>query len=182
MDIKKRLESFKNSEGFFTFIVILLVFEFCLIAIAFPGAKEAVEKGLTYNMTFNRAEASEVVRETVGSLAAKPAGEFSDQHDAHVPGTETSIDQLVRRYFGSEYGMARAIMIAESGGEPTRVGDTHLKKYSYGLFQINQTWHHYSKRELLDPETNIRIAKEIRDRYGWTQWTTFRTEQYKNYL
>jgi hypothetical protein len=89
---------------------------------------------------------------------------------------------IIKKYFPGEEKLAYAIMMCESSGEADRIGDTHMKKYSYGLFQINQTWHELSEKELLDPETNVRYAKELRDKSGWSQWSCFKNGGFNKFL
>ena len=56
----------------------------------------------------------------------------------------------------------------------------------YGTMQINSC--HSDKvngdlNALLDEETNIRVAKQIRDSWqGWNAWTVFNRGTYKKYL
>jgi hypothetical protein len=93
------------------------------------------------------------------------------------------IEFLIEKYFGEEEkNLAVAIAWCESSLDPSRIGDTHLRRSSYGLFQINQIWHDYSEETLLDAEENIKIAKQIKDKYGWTQWTCYKNNGYKKFL
>jgi len=94
----------------------------------------------------------------------------------------TSIDSKLKDTFGEEYNIAKAVMMAESRGNCKAVGDTHLARPSIGLFQISQIYHNYDTETLMNPDDNIRIAKEIRTRGGWERWTTYRTGEYLKYL
>jgi hypothetical protein len=95
----------------------------------------------------------------------------------------SDIEKEVYKVFGEEdYPVARAIMLAESGGVADRIGDNHLSKPSIGLFQISQIYHDYSEAILKNTSENIRIAKEIKDKGSWTRWTTYNTGEYKKYL
>ena len=89
---------------------------------------------------------------------------------------------LLKKYFKSEWRTAYAIMMAESGGNPKAIGDTHLKYYSYGLFQINRRWHKYPKEKLLEPEFNIKIAKKIYDERGWKEWGAYKNGSCERWL
>lgn len=76
---------------------------------------------------------------------------------------------LVQRYFGSQTDNAMLTMQKESGCNPQALSSTADR----GLFQINQV--HSAKvggnlAALYDPETNVRIAKQIYDGRGWTAW------------
>jgi len=94
----------------------------------------------------------------------------------------TSIESKLKDTFGEEYQIAKAVMMAESRGNCEAVGDTHLARPSIGLFQISQIYHNYDTKTLMNPDENIRIAKEIRTRGGWERWTTYRTGAYLKYL
>ena len=102
--------------------------------------------------------------------------------EVKVEEKELSIEDKIRKEFGEEGNIAVAIAKAESSLDPSRIGDKHMAKYSYGLFQINQTWHNYPQEKLLDPDFNIKKAKEIKDKYGWSQWTTYKAGQYLSNL
>lgn len=105
-----------------------------------------------------------------------------DKSDGEVDLVASPYDTLLKKYFGDEAKLAYAVMMGESTGDPARIGDTHMAKYSYGLFQINQTWHNFPKEQLLDAEFNIKTAKEIRDSYGWEQWSAYKNGSYKKFL
>jgi hypothetical protein len=94
----------------------------------------------------------------------------------------TSIERKLKDTFGEEYKTARAVMMAESRGNCEAVGDTHLARPSIGLFQISQIYHNYDTETLMNPDENIRIAKEIRDNGGWDRWTTYRDKSYLSYM
>lgn len=101
---------------------------------------------------------------------------------------ETPIPEpdLFEKYFGSEANIARAIAQAESGNRDVISKPNWNGSRDYGRMQINSI--HADKvngdlNALLDPETNIRVAKQIRDSWqGWNAWTVFRSGKYKNYL
>lgn len=95
---------------------------------------------------------------------------------------ELSVEDKIKAVFGDEWKIAYAVMMAESNGDPTRIGDKHLSKPSVGLFQINQIWHPYSTEHLQNPDNNIKIAKEIRDKGSWDRWTTYRTGRYLAFM
>lgn len=92
------------------------------------------------------------------------------------------IEIKLKEVFGEEWKIARAVMLAESGGNPNTIGDRHLAKPSVGLFQICQIWHPYTTEQLQDPEFNIKTAKAIRDSGGWERWTTYRNKSYLRFL
>jgi len=86
---------------------------------------------------------------------------------------------LVKKHFPpDQWANAMRIMSAENGaGNPNAIGqnsDRHRSK-DYGLFQINDYWQRdrfQDVNELLDPETNVRLAAEIWRDGGWGLWTT----------
>lgn len=95
---------------------------------------------------------------------------------------ELSIEEQICKTFGKDCKTAIAVAKAESSLNPNAIGDTHLSKPSYGLFQISKIYHDYTVETLLNPVENIRIAKQIKDNGGFERWTTYRTGQYLKYL
>jgi len=95
---------------------------------------------------------------------------------------------LFDKYFGSEAPLMRAICQAENGTqEPSRVSKPNKNgSVDIGLCQINSI--HADKvggnLELLkDAETNIRVAKEIRDSWeSWNAWTCYKNGSYKQFI
>ena len=83
--------------------------------------------------------------------------------------------------------MAYAIMMAESKGVADRVSPPNKGKHpskDYGLFQINSYWQRNrfnNTSELLDPETNVRLASQIYNDSGWDAWSTFHNGKYLEY-
>lgn len=97
----------------------------------------------------------------------------------HSPQVEVKI----REAFPEDPDTAVAIAKCESQLDPTRIGDTHMTFPSVGLFQINQTWHKYDTKTLQNADENIRIAKEIKDRWGnWNAWSCYKFGFYQKYL
>jgi len=83
---------------------------------------------------------------------------------------------LVKKYFPeSEVDYALEIIHCESSGNP-KAHNLNYNTYdnSYGLFQINLwgklQYHRPSPQELVDPEKNIKFARELWDRCGWEAW------------
>jgi len=93
------------------------------------------------------------------------------------------IVEKIRKVFSEDPDTAVAIAQCESSLDPERIGDTHMKFPSVGLFQVNQTWHKYDTATLQDPDQNIRIAKEIKDRWGnWNAWSCYKQGYYKKFI
>lgn len=106
------------------------------------------------------------------------------------------IDDILRQagFTGPQLQMARAIMLAESGGRPTAhnpnagTGDN-----SYGLFQINmlgdmgparrRQFGLSSNEALFDPLTNARVAYQMsQGGTNWSPWSTYKTGAYRKYM
>lgn len=82
--------------------------------------------------------------------------------------------------------MALAISQAENG---TRQCDRVSKPNSngtrdFGIFQLNEIHlkKGYTERDFKDCLTNIKIAKAMFDRQGWTPWSTLHNGAYKRFL
>ena len=109
------------------------------------------------------------------------SAENGEQQD--LGSSPLSVEDKIRKVFGEEGDIAVAVAKCESSLDHSRYGDLHMDYPSIGLFQINQTWHKYSDETLLDADENIRIAKEIRDRWGnWRAWTCWKNDGYKKFM
>jgi hypothetical protein len=80
-----------------------------------------------------------------------------------------------------------AVMQAESGCNPTSVGDTRpingLLAPSCGLFQIRTLKGRPSCEALKDPATNIEWAYKISNNgTNWKPWSVFTNQKYIKYL
>lgn len=96
---------------------------------------------------------------------------------------QVEVIEKIKKAFPGEEELAVAVAKCESSLDPSRIGDTHMKYPSIGLFQINQTWHKYDTKTLQNPDENIRIAKEIKDRWGnWNAWSCYKFDYYKKHL
>lgn len=116
-----------------------------------------------------------VVSEDISKALAKV-------EEVKVASSVPDIEQMILAEFGEDAETAILVSMAESRMNPQAIGDTHLSKPSYGLFQISRIYHDYSVETLLDPAENIKIAHKIASSgRGWNNWTTFRNGQYLNY-
>ena len=94
---------------------------------------------------------------------------------------------------GNDAQTMAAIMKAESGGRT----DAHNPNAStgdnsYGLAQVNmygglgparlKQFGLKNNAQLLDPQTNLRAAKQIRDSSGFGAWSTYKSGAYKQFL
>lgn len=102
----------------------------------------------------------------------------------------SNYDGLLQAHFGSSWLIARAVMMAESGGRSDAIGDGHLTYYvngikfgySVGLFQIRQLPGRPSTTSLMSPEFNIRHAAGMWRSQGWKPWSAYKNGAYKRYL
>ena len=108
---------------------------------------------------------------------------YENSESLVVKAKPESIKSKIKEVFGEDWNVAQAVAMAESRMNPDAVGDKHLSKPSYGVFQISRIYHNYPIETLLDPDENIRIAKEISSKgRGFENWTTYRTGQYLEHL
>lgn len=104
------------------------------------------------------------------------------------------LDTLVRAGFsGTGLRRAFAVLMAESSGRPEAVNnDPNTGDLSYGLFQINMIGNMGPERrarfglrsneDLLDPDTNARVAYEISNGgRSWSAWTTYEGDTYNKF-
>ena len=91
--------------------------------------------------------------------------------------------KLVLSYFAATYGwnkrIAYAIMMAESGGDPTaqNLRDNHKGcSGSFGLFQL--ACFRGSKEDLLTVPKNIELAYKLWLKEGWNPWSTYHNGKY----
>ena len=89
-------------------------------------------------------------------------------------------------FSGDDLTTAVAIALAESGGNPSAVGDLAIVKPngSIGLWQINTNAHpEYDPAQLTDPQYNANAAYAIYQRAGgFRPWSTFTSGNYMAYL
>jgi hypothetical protein len=84
-----------------------------------------------------------------------------------------------------------AIAMAESSGRPQAFNPRGLDK-SYGLFQVNmygglgparmKQFGLKSEKDLFNPETNVRAAKQILGSQGLGAWSVYKSGKYKEFL
>lgn len=115
-------------------------------------------------LSFGAAEPADVVNEleTVAfEQLADPVERWRPLVEEHFPADEVDTAMCVIRY--------------ESAGNPEA---DNPRSTATGLFQIlGSLWgEHYgvTYEELLDPEVNTRLARDIWDRSGWLAWTAYR--------
>ena len=101
--------------------------------------------------------------------------------EAEVPQEVQSPSSLINKYFRPEdRQVAYAVMMAESGGNPTATNYNTNGTTDKGLFQINTIHGHKST---YDPELNVRYASEIRYSWGsWNAWSVFKSGRYLRFM
>lgn len=93
---------------------------------------------------------------------------------------KNEIEEEIKRVFGYEWLLALSIAKAESGLNPQAVNYNRNGTKDVGVFQINDC-HNFSDSERFDWRTNVRLAKLVRDTYGWTAWVTYNKGSYKKF-
>lgn len=99
---------------------------------------------------------------------------------------------MFKQYFGAEADLAYAVAKAESG-VVSKAGAVNMDgSQDWGVMQINDRWHcpkvgaeAFSEdchNKLLDVETNVRVAKQIRDDSGWGAWSVINNGRYLNFM
>ena len=122
-------------------------------------------------------------QEAVDEVLKVKETNYENSESLVVKAKPESIKSKIKEVFGEDWNVAQAVAMAESRMNPDAVGDKHLSKPSYGVFQISRIYHNYPIETLLDPDENIRIAKEISSKgRGFENWTTYRTGQYLEHL
>lgn len=97
-------------------------------------------------------------------------------------------------FTGPQLQMARAIMLAESGGRATAYNpNAGTGDNSYGLFQINmlgamgparrRQFGLPSNEALFDPLTNAKVAYQMsKGGTDWSPWSTYKSGAYRKYM
>jgi len=89
-------------------------------------------------------------------------------------------------FTGADLDTATAIALAESGGNPSVVGDLNITPGgSIGLWQINLKAHpQYTAAQLIDPQTNANAAFSVYSaaNNSFTPWSTYNSDAYLAYL
>ena len=122
-------------------------------------------------------------QEAVDEVLKVKETNYENSESLVVKAKPESIKSKIKEVFGEDWNVAQAVAMAESRMNPNAIGDKHLSKPSYGVFQISRIYHNYPIETLLDPDENIKIAKEISSKgRGFENWTTYRTGQYLEHL
>lgn len=87
---------------------------------------------------------------------------------------------MAAKYFADDYDTAQAVCMAESGGNPSAVGDGGD---SIGLWQIDTAFHpDADPGQLTNPDYNAQYARKLYDQQGWHPWSTYNSGAYQRWL
>lgn len=94
---------------------------------------------------------------------------------------------MIIQVFGKDCKMALAISQGENGTRQCDRDNAGLNKdgtTDYGVFMVNGYWHRNkaTPEQLKDCLINIKVAKVIYDKQGWSPWVVYKTGVYKKYL
>lgn len=116
---------------------------------------------------------------------------------------KVSVEACITKYFPEDPKLAKAVFTAESQLNPNNIGYncryqktatttyiTSCKKEDrdkaiskdYGLAQINESNYKGNKQDLLDVETNLKVARKVYDEQTWRAWFVYRDGKYIQYL
>ena len=105
--------------------------------------------------------------------------EKSKPENKRVP--KNSIEEEIKNVFGYEWLLAVAVAKAESGLNPRAVNQNRNGTKDIGVFQINDC-HYFTESERFDWRQNIRLAKQVKDTYGWRAWVAYKNGSYRQFL
>ncbi len=99
-------------------------------------------------------------------------------------------DSEIAKYDGWDRSIAYAVMMAESGNNPTNIGDITLQYTvdgvtygaSYGCFQIRYLPGRPESNLLLNPVFNVKYAYDMYLGQGWKPWSAYKTGAYARYI
>lgn len=94
-----------------------------------------------------------------------------------------AIDSIIKKYFGKNWRLARAVMMAE-GNYNLRAFNPTNGSNDRGIWQISAKWHpEVSDSCAYDVECSTRIAYQLsKGGIDWSQWWGYKTGSYKKFL
>lgn len=92
-----------------------------------------------------------------------------------------SIEEKITEAFGEEASIALAVAKAESRLNPNAVNINKSGSRDIGIFQLNDC-HGWSEEQRFDEDTNIRLAKQLKDKSGWKNWSVFKSGEYLKFI
>lgn len=150
-----------------------------------------IDKGITYSSVNGLSQKSGSGGGS-GEIYLNPDGSLSSGGGAtRVSGggggvtVSTGINPLIKKYFPKEqWATAQAVMLAESGGNASAVGDNYPINGqtipSYGLFQIRAL--PGRPGNMTDPEANVAYAAQLWKAQGWQPWSAYTNGNFRQYL
>jgi len=152
-----------------------------------------VQYAIDLNISKTRLEELKLKAEQLKQDNERIRQEIESKKEEIIRTDEKTIEKKIMDVFG-DYTAVR-IAKAESLLNPEAIGDKHLifqkdgKDYgmSCGLFQIRVLQGRPSCEWLLNPDNNIKYAKEIYDFYernygdGWLAWSTYKNGRYNDF-
>lgn len=179
-----------------TVVLICAAVASIVMIVGIPVDEAGREIGVTRETTTTTSTTSTTTTTTTSTTApstTRPATSTTVAPQATAPAAavEPSVGDgscggwrsTIAAHFPGEVGTACRVFIGcESGGDPNAVSATG----DHGIAQINAaTWnrpgHHDPVadwigrhwHDVYDPDTNLAMAKRIRDAYGWRSWSCF---------
>ena len=114
-----------------------------------------------------------------GEIEETPEFNPCDLKEVTCGETTKTTEELLKIYFKDEWRLAKAIMLAESGGNEKAINTNTNGTKDRGLFQINSI---HKETNLFDPEHNIEVAYKVYKKQGWTAWSAYNNKSYKKFL
>lgn len=131
----------------------------------------------TVQTNYEPVEARETIvkEDRVHREDAKPSRRKPNNRGQNNLADGWNVENSIRQHFGDEAEVAIQVAQCESGLRPDAVGYNTNGSYDTGVFQINSIHAKKipspNKKEwLMNPENNIKLAKQIYDRQSWSPW------------
>jgi hypothetical protein len=94
---------------------------------------------------------------------------------------EETVESMIQEVFGDDAVTALAIANAESRLNAKAVHINNNGTQDFGVFQINSV-HKPTETQKFNARDNIKLAKSIFDKSGWTAWSTYNNGNYIKFL
>ena len=171
-----------------------IVVDIVFLGLAVSLFNEALHTSYTVEIT--RSDVRAKVEQSQASLTAQVTPQTDGMGVDEEGAVSSDPLQIIKEVFGEKAEAAEKIARCESGLNPERIGDEHLTSKdgdetigrSIGIFQIRtggrdggKVWNRAKangmtvaefEKKMMNPEENIKYAKQVFDRSGgWTPWT-----------
>lgn len=193
----KQAEKPSKKEKYIRKVMMWIVVDIVFLALAVSLYNEALHTSYTVEITRWDARKSVEFVEGVNTQASTQTSIDTLAQKGNEEGAASPDPlQIIKKVFGEKAEAAEKIARCESGLNPERIGDEHLTSKdgdevigrSIGIFQIRtggrdggKTWNRAKangmtvaefEKKMMNPEENIKYAKQVFDRSGgWTPWT-----------